>query len=227
MKYARDSRPIKPNASYLLTGFVRCSKCGSTIGGTTMNRKYRYYQCRGARPTATRGKICDAGYINANQLEKAVLKKVVEMITSPLTVLSLFGDIKIAERMQPQKKGMLLSLDKEINHFRRKLKAYPDKEKNLYDLLSHESVTKDYVLEAVRKLKNERINDERQLKDLLSTRKEVSKANQVTVKLSEVSEELRSNALYIQQTNPEPAENLQVLICCFILPEGRPPPPNL
>ncbi|MFC1956442.1 zinc ribbon domain-containing protein [Chloroflexota bacterium] len=108
----------------MLTGFLKCSKCDSTIGGTTMNGKYRYYQCRGARPTATRGKICDAGYINTNELEKAVLKKVVEMITSPLTVLSLFSDIKIAERISPQKKGILLSLDKEINHLRRKLKAY-------------------------------------------------------------------------------------------------------
>ena len=209
MKYAKDSRPIKSNASYLLTGFMRCSKCGSTIGGTTMNGKYRYYQCRGARPTATRGKICDAGYIRANELEKAILKKVVEMITSPLTILSLFSDIKIADRIQPQKKDILLSLDKQINHFRRKLKAYPDKEKNLYELLSHESVTKHYVLDAVDKLKNERINDERQLKDLLSTRKEMSRANQATIKLSEVSEELRSNALYIQQTSPEPTENLE------------------
>ena len=209
MKDARDARPVKPNAAYLLTGFMKCPKCASPIGGTTMNGKFRYYRCRGSVPTATRGKICDAGYIKANDLEKSVLKKVVEMITSPLTVLSLFSDIKIAERAQPQKKGILLSLDKEINHFRRKLKAYPDKEKNLYDLLSHESITKDYVLEAVSKLKNERINDERQLKDLLSTRKEMSRANQVTIKLSEVSEELRTNALYIQQTSPETTENIE------------------
>jgi site-specific DNA recombinase len=46
MKDSKDSRSLKPNASYLLTGFMRCSKCGSTIGGMTMNGKYRYYQCR-------------------------------------------------------------------------------------------------------------------------------------------------------------------------------------
>jgi hypothetical protein len=76
-------------------------------------------------------------------------------------------------------------------------------------LLSHESVTKDYVLDAVHKLKNERSNDERQLKNSLSTRKEMSRADQVTIKLSEVSENLRSNALYIQQISPEPTENLE------------------
>jgi site-specific DNA recombinase len=117
MKESRDSRPLKPNAAYLLTGFMKCTKCGSPIGGTTMSGKYRYYRCRGAVPTATRGKICDAGYIKANDLEKSVLKKVSEMVHSPLTALSLFSDIKIAERAQPQKNGILLSLDKEITIF--------------------------------------------------------------------------------------------------------------
>ncbi len=209
IKQAKLSRPMKPSSPYLLTGFIRCSKCGSSIGGTTMNGKYRYYQCRGARPTATRGKICDAGYIKADELEKNILKKVVEMMSSPLTMLSLFTDIEIAERKQSQKEDLLLSLDKEINRFRKKLKAYSNKEKNLYDLLSHESVTKEYVIDAVQKLRQERINDESQLKDLLSTRKETGRANQVTIKLSELSEELRLNTLHIQQASPEPTENLE------------------
>ncbi len=34
LKSARQARPLKPNSSYLLTGFIRCSKCGSTLFGT-------------------------------------------------------------------------------------------------------------------------------------------------------------------------------------------------
>ena len=209
MKKAKDARPVKPNASYLLTGFMRCSKCGSTIGGTTMNGKYRYYQCRGARPTATRGKICDAGYIKANELEKAIWHKVIDMLSSPLTLLSLFTEVEAANRKQPQREGVLLSLDKQINRLRRKLKTYQNKEKNFYDLLSHEAVTKDYVLDAVNKLKQERLNDERQLKDLLAARKEAGNAKRVTVKLSELSETLRSKALQSQQASPEPTDHLK------------------
>ena len=89
------------------------------------------------------------------------------------------------------------------------MKAYPDKEKTLYNLLSHESVTREYVLDAVERLKHERTNDERQLKDLLVTRKETTKANQVTVKLSELSEGLRLKTLQTQQSYPEPTENLE------------------
>ncbi|MFC1987292.1 recombinase family protein [Chloroflexota bacterium] len=209
IKQAKLSRPIKPSSPYLLTGFMKCSKCGSPLGGTTLNGKYRYYQCRGARPTATRGKICDAGYIKADYLEKTVWNKVIEMIASPFTMVSLLSDIAITERTESHKEGLLLSLDKEINHLRMKLKTYPDKEKTLYNLLSHESVTKEYVLDAVDRLKHERTNDERQLKYLLATRKEATRANQVTLKLSEFSEGLRLNALQAQQASLEPTENLE------------------
>ena len=81
------SRPVKPNAAYLLTSFLKCSKCGSPITGTTLNGKYRYYKCRGATPTTTRGKICDAGYIKAHQLETSVWEKLLGMLSNPLTLL--------------------------------------------------------------------------------------------------------------------------------------------
>ena len=92
---SKQARPIKQNSPYLLTGFMKCSKCGSPIGGTTLSGKYRYYQCRGAKPTATRDKICDAGYIRANDLENSVWNKILEMMSSPLTLLSLFTELGV------------------------------------------------------------------------------------------------------------------------------------
>jgi hypothetical protein len=90
------------------------------------------------------------------------------------------------------------------------LKAYPTKEKNLIDLMNHEAVTKDYVLESINKQKQERLNDERQLNQLLATRKETSKADHITVKLSELSEQLRKEALQAQQASTEPTDNLEM-----------------
>jgi len=206
---AKQARPIKQNSPYLLTGFIKCSKCGSPIGGTTLNGKYRYYKCRGSIPTTTRDKICDAGYIRANDLEKSVWGKVIEMLLSPLTLLSLFTDAGHADRTQSQQGNPLRLMDNQINQLRRKLKTYPAKERKLYDLLPHESVTKDYVLDAVNKLKQERLNDERQLKQLLATRKEATRGDGFTFKLSELSEELRLKALQSQQASPDPADDLQ------------------
>jgi len=182
IEQAKQSRPIKPNAAYLLTGFIKCPKCGSPIGGTTMSGKYRYYKCRGAVPTATRGKICDASYIKADELEKSVWNKVLEMLSNPQTLLRTLVD---ENNQKPDK--IIQELDKQITALRKQIKAYPRKEKNLYDLLANDAVTKDYVLEAIEKLKQERLNDELQLKSLLKSRKEATKSSGLSLRLSQAS----------------------------------------
>jgi site-specific DNA recombinase len=185
---AKQSRPIKSNAAYLLTGFLRCPKCGSTIGGTTLNGKYRYYKCRGSNPTATRGKICDAGYIKADWLENEVWNKVIEMASSPTTVLLRQYDHEFVDRLNP-----LELYDKQINNLRKKLKTYPAKEKNLYSLMQNDSVTREYVLESVENLKQERLNDEKALDRLLFSRKQAQQADRFEVKLSEIADSLRKD----------------------------------
>ncbi|MDD5083020.1 MAG: zinc ribbon domain-containing protein, partial [Dehalococcoidales bacterium] len=164
-----------------LTGFTRCPKCGSPIIGTTLNGKYRYYRCRGAVPTTTRGKICATGYIKADKLEDSISFQIREILSSPSTLLQTL----INENRQPDQ--YIQQLTKQIEQLRKKLAAYPAKEKNLYDLLQHDAVTKDYVLEAVNNLKQERRNDELQLESLLSSRKEATRADRLTIKLTQAS----------------------------------------
>ena len=179
---AKASRPIKPNASYLLTSFVKCSKCGSPVIGTKLNGKYRYYKCRGATPTTTRGKICDVGYIKADDLESSVWNKVLDMLSSPLTLLRT-----LINENKDQTNQIIRSLNKDIAKLRRNLNTYPRKEKALYDLLASDAVTKDYVLDAVEKLKKQRLNDERQLKLLLLSRKEATQSDHLKLTLTQAS----------------------------------------
>jgi len=181
IRQTKQSRPVKPNAKYLLTSFIKCSKCGSPIIGTTLNGKYRYYKCRGSFPTATRDKICDAGYIKARDLDISVCRKLIEMLSSPLTLLRTLNNQTYQE---PDK--VSIQLTKQINNLRKKLKAYPRKEKTLYDLISNELVTKDYVLDTINKLKHEQLNAQHQLKLLLQTRKETQRNNLNTLQLSTV-----------------------------------------
>ena len=146
-----------------------------------MSGKYRYYRCRGAVPTATRGKICDAGYIKANELETEVWNKVIDMMTNPLTLLN-----KMTNEKQKQPDKVVLLLNKQIDQLRKKLKSYPTKEKNLYDLMNHEAVTKDYVLESINKLKQERLSDEHQLKSLLNYRRQLTHTPNLSISLSDM-----------------------------------------
>ncbi|APV43870.1 site-specific DNA recombinase [Dehalogenimonas formicexedens] len=174
IKNRHEVRPLKQNAAYLLTGFMRCPKCGSTIGGTMLSGKYRYYQCRGSKPTATRAKICDAGYIKADEIEENVWYRLISVATEPLKMDGI-------NTTEDDSTNLLPILDKQIKELRVKLKAYPQKEKNLYGLLTHEQVTSEYVLEAVSKLKERLAEDEQQLKGLVETRKRIGASAQIAL----------------------------------------------
>jgi site-specific DNA recombinase len=180
--HAKEKRPIKPNASYLFTGFAKCPKCGSPLGGTMLQGKYRYYQCRGSKPTFTRGKICDSGYIKADLLERSVFNKLLDLVSSPMAILK--SQMPYKESDQDIYLGQISN---QIDSLRKKLKSYKQKERNLYDLLVHDTVTKEYVLESVDKLNKERSEDEQQLSSLILSRKEVNHSKQLTVSISEAS----------------------------------------
>jgi site-specific DNA recombinase len=203
---AKQSRPIKEKASYLLSGFMRCGKCGSSVSGTTLDGKYRYYKCQGSVATATRGKICDGKYIKADDLEMPIWNKFIEMLTSPITVLTLLTDIGSIERQKSKQSNTSQVLDKQIKNLRRKLKAYPAKEKTLYSLLTQESITKEYVLDEVNKLKKNLSKDQKELDSLLSNRKQSTNDDDISVKLSELSEAFRLNA---SEFNSDPLVGIQ------------------
>ncbi len=189
LKRARQSRPFKTNSPYLLSGMMKCPKCGSPVSGTTLNGKYRYYKCRGSVPTPTRGAICDAKYIKADEVESFVWQRFVILLSDPLTVLTILSNLNYDSR-----RDITPMLNKQIKQIRNKLKTYAVKEKNLYDLLIHDSVTKDYVLEAVNKLRQNQKEDERQLNLFLETNKRAETTRIVAPKLTEISDSVKHNS---------------------------------
>jgi site-specific DNA recombinase len=157
------SRPLNLKTSYLLTGFVKCPKCGSPIVGTILGKKYRYYRCRGTVPTTTRDVICHSGYIKADDIESFVWDKITNRYTDSLSTYITLK--KMTDYLSGNDPNVL---NNQISQLKSKLKSYKQKEKNLYELLSNDSVTKDFVLEAITKLKSNKIEDENQLKSLMN-----------------------------------------------------------
>ena len=69
---------------YLLTGIAFCKTCGTSLSGTSFQRKrHRYYRCRGTWPSATKPMTCHERYIRADNLEAVVLRKVTDNIRDP------------------------------------------------------------------------------------------------------------------------------------------------
>ena len=179
MVKAREARPLNTKASYLLTGFIKCSKCGSPVGGTTLGGKYRYYHCRGVKPTITRDKICSARYINADEVEGFLWERVVKFASDPLMGMKLFLEASF------EGNNVLPLLDQQIKDLRASVKKRWLKEKEFYSLLEHDAVTKEFVLDAANEVKKKRLEDERQLEGLEAQRNQVGMAVNLSVKLTD------------------------------------------
>ncbi len=156
---AKNDRPINPNSPFLLTGFIRCAKCGTRINGHTLNKKYRYYQCRGAMPASNRGKICDALQIRADELESAFLKEYERIATDPLVFLSLHLQLNYYSVKPGQRK--ITAKDK-IDALKKKLKSLEKKENDLLDFFRADTISKEPLqrqLKDIKKQKDQLKND--------------------------------------------------------------------
>ena len=92
---------------YMLTGFIFCGLCGRRVNGTTLNYRFRYYQCRSARKTAAGPPLCQGKFMRAEHLEKAVWEKLSEMLTRhEFLLLGLQGEIDAIPKVNNEIQGI-------------------------------------------------------------------------------------------------------------------------
>lgn len=86
-KEFKDRHPRRANSVYLLSGLVKCAKCGSPLNGNTVSRQTnrgwdQAYRCSRAK----RRLDCDAKRIPRHLLESAVFASIVENILLPESI---------------------------------------------------------------------------------------------------------------------------------------------
>jgi site-specific DNA recombinase len=187
---SRGRRVLNPKAAYLLTGFVRCSKCGSPVGGSLLGRRYRYYRCRGTAPTYKREKVCNCGYIKAEELESQVWKLLVRMFTSPGTIIC-----DLLRLGYDSKNDVLPLIEAQIEKLRMTVKACDKREQELYPVLSNEAYNHDLVLDALNKVKAKRSEAEKEIAHLEAEKANATIARKVTLKLTEIAHQHYSELL--------------------------------
>lgn len=69
-------------ASYGLAGHIRCSICGRSMVGQTLQGSYRYYRCRNAF-AGPRHQRCKSRYVRADVLESSVQIAVADVLARP------------------------------------------------------------------------------------------------------------------------------------------------
>ncbi len=73
------------------------------------------------------------------------------------------------------------------------MRTYEKQERQLIALLRHGEVTKDYILDEINKLKNERHSDEEELQKLKKTTEKLSHITDAEIKLNEFCQRVRQN----------------------------------
>ena len=94
MAKERLGRPVALNASpqrYLLTGFMSCGTCGTSVTGASRMGKHRQYRCRATFATSVSGATCHESYFKADDVEALVWAEVVRALKNPQV---LFRDLQ-------------------------------------------------------------------------------------------------------------------------------------
>jgi site-specific DNA recombinase len=178
----------RPRHQYLLTGHTVCSKCGSPVVGSYMGT-IRYYHCRGSHATTNRGKICDARYVPAIPLEDAVWASVLKILERPDLVAAEFH----RQAAEQKRAAGHTSLDHEITNLQRRIKGHIHAEQSLISLLRHDEVTRDYVLDEINRIKQDRATDEAKLAELRQSRRQMERLAKAEVNLTEFYARARKN----------------------------------
>lgn len=85
LKRHKQAKKIR---TYLLSGLVKCLKCGSKYVGMSSGRKYFFYRCGNFVKRQPLLRNCNARPVKAERLENAVLDAVKEAISKPQIILS-------------------------------------------------------------------------------------------------------------------------------------------
>ncbi len=189
-------RPGRAIQDYLLKGHVFCLKCGRPLVGAWLSRKYRYYQCSGARPTASKPKQCDAGYVRADWLEEATWAKIHEVLQNPDLILEQVR----REMRTAQQGGSIAALDKDIAELQRRLRSYPAQKARIMDMFQIDGLERDELLDRLNKLRQEIDRDNKALEELRQSRETLTSLAEAEVQLSAFCENATFN---IDNCGPE------------------------
>jgi site-specific DNA recombinase len=178
---SRELRPGRALHEYPLTGVAYCGYCGSPLVGSCLRGDYRYYHCRGTYDLGKGTKGCKARYIRAAWLEEVVWEKVKAVLSQPeLLLAEVRGQVEAGQEVLSTG-----DLDREVAALKRKLKKYPAQERRLVSAFKL-GFTPDVVLDEMNQTKKEKEADEARLAQLMATKDNLAKANDLEAHLREL-----------------------------------------
>jgi len=136
----------KAKRFYLLSGLVKCARCGYNFCGESRGpiQKGAYYRCNNRHRKYPLPKTCDAKMIRAEELENAVWNAVAKAVTNENVLVRHI--LALADRIQKSKE--------ELERERKKLEAekvrISEKKSKLIELYTDQAIRKEQFLEKMK-----------------------------------------------------------------------------
>ena len=149
---------------YLLTGLVRCGRCGARLAGAYSNG-YRYYRCThratryGDGPIAPEAR-CDAPWTQADWLEDAVWERIAGLFRDPERLRA-----ELAQRHQ-EGSPTRAAAEKELSGLRTRLAAIPREQDRLLGAFAKGHVPEDALARQMDGLQKERLAAQKRAAEL-------------------------------------------------------------
>jgi len=144
--------------NFILVGLLKCKQCGYNMQssyGKYKDKTYRYYKCGKYHREGKHS--CSPNTVNADNIEKAVLEKLQEIVNNPLIVKAVLEEIKNKKQEKTTPiKSILENIDSEI----KKLKSLKEK---YFKLFESDKMTPDMF--------SDRLNEIQSQIDVLETEK--------------------------------------------------------
>ncbi len=185
LKETKTLRRGRPQNDYLLTGHIKCGKCGSPLIGSCLGHKYRYYHCRATYPTSVSKPTCHAGYIRADGIEELVWSEVRKVIENPSVILT--------QLKRKAKKPSSRNIEKEIADAKKTVEKCSKREERLLTLFEVDSITREELVERVNKVKTEKATAEQKLSQLMSIKKETIDIDSLEAEVKQYCQQVKDS----------------------------------
>ena len=143
--------PAQVTASqYLLSGLMRCGKCGGAYGvtGYGRERKYAYYNCINYSKKGK--KVCPGRRLRADELDREIIERVRKLVFSDENMRRLVNDINAAT------KSLRIDYTRKITDLKKKAADLQLRTRRQYEAIESGKIDLSLVAERLKELRIQR-----------------------------------------------------------------------
>lgn len=147
--------PRQFDGQYILTGLMRCPKCGSAmVASRTVNKLKdgtkiirRYYSCGNFKSKGSA--VCSANSVRADYAEQYVYQRIKEVVNNEKILKDIISNIN------NQKKEGIQPLQEELHRLNQNISSLEAKRKKYFDLYEDDLIDKESLAGRLEELKKE------------------------------------------------------------------------